>query len=172
MKLVVDAETDTVLGASMCGPDAPEIIQVSTFTIPLLLFFQSLGSFSQILHFWFLVTELRCDPQGIAVALKCGATKASFDSTVCLFKEAPCSKSSCPYLAVNGVSAGFSGRNSPFGCRRVCDHADLDQAREPDVQAKDEFVSNIGVLGTTHVVCTQTVSILVILRHSNWNTIL
>jgi glutathione reductase (NADPH) len=46
MKLVVDAETDRVLGASMCGPDAPEIIQ------------------------------------GIAVALKCGATKASFDSTV------------------------------------------------------------------------------------------
>jgi hypothetical protein len=44
------------------------------------------------LHFWFLMTELRHDPQGIAVALKCGATKASFDSTVCLFKEAPCSK--------------------------------------------------------------------------------
>ncbi|KAK7268665.1 hypothetical protein RIF29_21370 [Crotalaria pallida] len=46
MKLVVDADTDKVLGASMCGPDAPEIIQ------------------------------------GIAVALKCGATKAQFDSTV------------------------------------------------------------------------------------------
>ncbi|XP_010693962.2 glutathione reductase, chloroplastic [Beta vulgaris subsp. vulgaris] len=46
MKLVVDAETDKVLGASMCGPDAPEIMQ------------------------------------GIAVALKCGATKAMFDSTV------------------------------------------------------------------------------------------
>ncbi|CAD6249018.1 unnamed protein product [Miscanthus lutarioriparius] len=46
MKLVVDAETDRVLGASMCGPDAPEIIQ------------------------------------GFAVALKCGATKANFDSTV------------------------------------------------------------------------------------------
>ncbi|THU66653.1 hypothetical protein C4D60_Mb05t16420 [Musa balbisiana] len=46
MKLVVDAETDEVLGASMCGPDAPEIMQ------------------------------------GIAVALKCGATKAQFDSTV------------------------------------------------------------------------------------------
>lgn len=28
MKLVVDAETDEVLGASMCGPDAPEIMQV------------------------------------------------------------------------------------------------------------------------------------------------
>lgn len=46
MKLVVDAETDKVLGASMCGPDAPEIMQ------------------------------------GIAIALKCGATKAQFDSTV------------------------------------------------------------------------------------------
>ncbi|XP_050239093.1 glutathione reductase, chloroplastic [Quercus robur] len=46
MKLVVDADTDKVLGASMCGPDAPEIIQ------------------------------------GIAVAVKCGATKAQFDSTV------------------------------------------------------------------------------------------
>ncbi|KAH1046885.1 hypothetical protein J1N35_037669 [Gossypium stocksii] len=46
MKLVVDTETDKVLGASMCGPDAPEIMQ------------------------------------GIAVALKCGATKAQFDSTV------------------------------------------------------------------------------------------
>ncbi|KAL6591482.1 hypothetical protein ACP70R_049985 [Stipagrostis hirtigluma subsp. patula] len=46
MKLVVDSETDRVLGASMCGPDAPEIIQ------------------------------------GIAIALKCGATKATFDSTV------------------------------------------------------------------------------------------
>lgn len=46
MKLIVDGETDKVLGASMCGPDAPEIIQ------------------------------------GIAVALKCGATKAQFDSTV------------------------------------------------------------------------------------------
>ncbi|KAK1307565.1 Glutathione reductase, cytosolic [Acorus calamus] len=46
MKLVVDADTDKVLGASMCGADAPEIMQ------------------------------------GIAVALKCGATKAQFDSTV------------------------------------------------------------------------------------------
>lgn len=46
MKLVVEAATDKVLGVSMCGPDAPEIMQ------------------------------------GIAVALKCGATKAQFDSTV------------------------------------------------------------------------------------------
>lgn len=46
MKLVVDAETDKVLGASMCGPDAAEIMQ------------------------------------GIAIALKSGATKAQFDSTV------------------------------------------------------------------------------------------
>jgi len=46
MKLIVDATTDKVLGASMCGPDAAEIMQ------------------------------------GIAVAIKCGATKAQFDSTV------------------------------------------------------------------------------------------
>ncbi|KAL1342226.1 hypothetical protein HN51_028796 [Arachis hypogaea] len=46
MKLVVDAATDKVLGASMCGPDAPEIMQ------------------------------------GIAIALKCDATKAQFDTTV------------------------------------------------------------------------------------------
>lgn len=46
MKLLVDAETDRVLGAHMLGVDAPEIIQ------------------------------------GIAIALKCGATKAQFDATV------------------------------------------------------------------------------------------
>ncbi|MCL7037154.1 hypothetical protein MKW94_027287 [Papaver nudicaule] len=46
MKLIVDKDTDKVIGASMCGPDAAEIMQ------------------------------------GIAVALKCGATKAQFDSTV------------------------------------------------------------------------------------------
>ncbi|KAH7307889.1 hypothetical protein KP509_22G081700 [Ceratopteris richardii] len=46
MKLIVDAKTDKVLGAAMCGPDAPEIMQ------------------------------------GIAVALKCNATKAQLDSTV------------------------------------------------------------------------------------------
>lgn len=46
MKLVVDDETDKVVGASMCGPDAPEVIQ------------------------------------GIAVAVKCGATKEQFDGTV------------------------------------------------------------------------------------------
>ena len=28
MKLIVDADTDKVLGAAMVGPDAPEIIQV------------------------------------------------------------------------------------------------------------------------------------------------
>lgn len=46
MKLIVDAETDRVLGAHMLGVDAPEIIQ------------------------------------GIAIALKCGATKKQFDATV------------------------------------------------------------------------------------------
>lgn len=46
MKLVVDRETDVVLGAHMLGADAPEIIQ------------------------------------GIAIALKCGATKRQFDRTI------------------------------------------------------------------------------------------
>jgi glutathione reductase (NADPH) len=46
MKLVVDADTDRVLGAHMVGPDAGEIMQ------------------------------------GLGVALKCGATKADFDSTI------------------------------------------------------------------------------------------
>jgi glutathione reductase (NADPH) len=46
MKLVVDAETDRVLGCHMLGQDAPEIIQ------------------------------------GLAIAVKCGATKAQFDQTV------------------------------------------------------------------------------------------
>jgi glutathione reductase (NADPH) len=46
LKLVVDAETDRVLGCHMVGPDAGEIIQ------------------------------------GLAVALKCGATKAQLDATI------------------------------------------------------------------------------------------
>ncbi len=46
MKLVVDGETDRVLGCHMLGTDAPEIVQ------------------------------------GLAVALKCGATKAQFDATI------------------------------------------------------------------------------------------
>jgi glutathione reductase (NADPH) len=84
MKLVVDAETDRVLGASMCGPDAPEIIQVCTILLPFSVFglpFAVLGFFV-----WLSFHLI----QGIAVALKCGATKANFDSTVCLFREEPC----------------------------------------------------------------------------------
>lgn len=46
MKLIVDRETNRVVGAHMVGDDAPEIIQ------------------------------------GVAIAVKCGATKAQFDSTV------------------------------------------------------------------------------------------
>jgi len=46
MKLVVDRDTDRVLGCHMVGIDAPEIVQ------------------------------------GLAVALKCGATKAQFDATI------------------------------------------------------------------------------------------
>ena len=46
MKLIVDQNTDQVLGCHMMGSDSPEIIQ------------------------------------GIAIAVKCGATKAQFDSTI------------------------------------------------------------------------------------------
>jgi glutathione reductase (NADPH) len=46
MKIIVDSATDKVLGVSMVGPDAAEIMQ------------------------------------GVAIALKCGATKAQFDATV------------------------------------------------------------------------------------------
>lgn len=46
MKLIVDADTDKVLGVHMVGPDAGEIVQ------------------------------------GIAIALKAGATKRVFDDTI------------------------------------------------------------------------------------------
>jgi glutathione reductase (NADPH) len=46
VKLVVDRDTDRVLGCHMLGPDAPEIVQ------------------------------------GLAIALRCGATKAQFDGTI------------------------------------------------------------------------------------------
>ena len=46
MKLIVDRQTDKILGAHMVGPEAGEIIQ------------------------------------GIAIALKAGATKAVFDATI------------------------------------------------------------------------------------------
>ena len=46
MKLIVDGETDRVIGCHMAGPEAGEIVQ------------------------------------GIAIAIKCGATKAEFDATV------------------------------------------------------------------------------------------
>lgn len=46
MKIIVDRESDRVLGCHMVGADAPEIVQ------------------------------------GLAIALKCGATKAQFDATI------------------------------------------------------------------------------------------
>lgn len=78
MKLVVDSETDKVLGASMCGPDAPEIIQVSKVCVFISHTKKSwhFPVFTSILHLTF--HQL----QGMAVALKCGTTKATFDSTV------------------------------------------------------------------------------------------
>ncbi|KAL4312936.1 hypothetical protein GQ457_01G023020 [Hibiscus cannabinus] len=72
MKLVVDSETDKVLGASMCGPDAPEIMQ------------------------------------GIAVALKCGATKAQFDSTVGIHPSA-----AEEFVTMRSVSRRVAVRGKP-----------------------------------------------------------
>jgi glutathione reductase (NADPH) len=51
MKIIVDSATDKVLGVSMVGPDAAEIMQ------------------------------------GVAIALKCGATKAQFDATVSMLSS-------------------------------------------------------------------------------------
>ncbi|KAI5654272.1 hypothetical protein M9H77_31459 [Catharanthus roseus] len=72
MKLVVHAETDKVLGASMCGPDAPEIMQ------------------------------------GIAIALKCGATKAQFDSTVGIHPSA-----AEEFVTMRSVSRRVQGAGKP-----------------------------------------------------------
>nr|ABF29524.1 cytosolic glutathione reductase [Phaseolus vulgaris] len=72
MKLIVEAETDKVLGASMCGPDAPEIIQ------------------------------------GIAIALKCGATKAQFDSTVGIYPSA-----SEEFVTMRTVTRTVTGNGKP-----------------------------------------------------------
>ena len=56
MKLVVDAETDKVLGASMCGPDAPEIMQVCIFSdslaISILKLFCPVYFFRSVIHPW------------------------------------------------------------------------------------------------------------------------
>ncbi|GAV66157.1 Pyr_redox_dim domain-containing protein/Pyr_redox_2 domain-containing protein [Cephalotus follicularis] len=72
MKLVVDAETDKVVGASMCGPDAPEIMQ------------------------------------GIAIALKCGATKAQFDSTVGIHPSA-----AEEFVTMRSVTRRIAAKNKP-----------------------------------------------------------
>ncbi|GAB4856188.1 hypothetical protein Ancab_014113 [Ancistrocladus abbreviatus] len=72
MKLVVDADTDKVLGASMCGPDAPEVMQ------------------------------------GIAIALKCGATKAQFDSTVGIHPSA-----AEEFVTLRSVTRRVSPANKP-----------------------------------------------------------
>ncbi|KAK8955968.1 hypothetical protein KSP40_PGU007376 [Platanthera guangdongensis] len=91
MKLIVDSETDKVLGASMCGSDAPEIMQVHPSSDD--------GNLYCMWHPWTCTSAMRCrfhfpvrgkcrscilsgSVKGIAVALKFGATKAQFDSTV------------------------------------------------------------------------------------------
>lgn len=106
MKLIVHGATDKVMGAMMCGPDAPEIIQVrfyprTIFCGPALLRWQD-DFFPSGSHFNILNKSLLALDQGLAVALKCGATKAQFDATVSLrdtlvfihlclwFHEKPC----------------------------------------------------------------------------------
>jgi glutathione reductase (NADPH) len=92
MKLVVDAETDKVLGAAMSGPDAAEIMQVHIREV-CVFFFQLV--IRSILCLSFYAQKM----QGIAVALKAGATKATFDSTVSR-KTSP--SLSCPDLVFFG----------------------------------------------------------------------
>ncbi|KAE8726474.1 Glutathione reductase, cytosolic [Hibiscus syriacus] len=101
MKLVVDAETDKVLGASMCGPDAPEIMQVPCLLVLLMYNMYAVGCvwWENVRFPWewnphspvwlagnvipvILFPGNLLFPMGIAFALKCGATKAQFDSTV------------------------------------------------------------------------------------------
>lgn len=77
MKLVVDSETDKVLGAAMCGPDAAEIMQVFFLGFTQIT---NAGATAQFLKPMTLPSIHIY--QGIAIALKCGATKAQFDSTV------------------------------------------------------------------------------------------
>ncbi|KAI3947948.1 hypothetical protein MKW92_024889 [Papaver armeniacum] len=80
MKLIVDADTDKVLGASMCGPDAAEIMQ------------------------------------GIAVALKCGATKAVFDSTVGIHPSAAEEFVTMRSIELQFFDPGNSSSASPISC--------------------------------------------------------
>uniref|UniRef100_A0A453Q166 FAD/NAD(P)-binding domain-containing protein n=1 Tax=Aegilops tauschii subsp. strangulata TaxID=200361 RepID=A0A453Q166_AEGTS len=89
MKLVVDAETDKVLGAAMCGPDAAEIMQG------------------------------HC----------CCAQGWSYQGDLRQHRRDP-----------------------PFCRGGVCDDADLDQAREPAIQAEDELVSKIPAMFWTKII--------------------
>ncbi|GMN62496.1 hypothetical protein TIFTF001_031587 [Ficus carica] len=148
MKLVVDAETDKVLGASMCGPDAPEILQFGVALIN--HFYVTLGGalsvngikevrlgavillqkqtlyFSDVIFFKWkmnrilefqrpywkenksLIVVLAYLPQGIAVALKCGATKAQFDSTVGIHPSA-----AEEFVTMRSESRRVSGSGKP-----------------------------------------------------------
>lgn len=77
MKLIVDRETNRVVGAHMVGDDAPEIIQARL--LPLFSCFTLLSPF---FTYDLLLLLLLREQQGVAIAVKCGATKAQFDSTV------------------------------------------------------------------------------------------
>jgi hypothetical protein len=107
----------------MCGPDAPEIIQVRAILWPFV--FGSLLS-----HSSFLVSSYdRASTWSRALLLHLNAEPPKQTLTaryVCLKRN----------LAVKQllISSAWwclcwlSGWNSPFGCWRVCNHEDLDQA--------------------------------------------
>jgi hypothetical protein len=86
-----------------------------------------------------------------------------------LFKEASWSKAAVNILHL--MVYGFSGRNPPFCCWGVRDHADRDKALEPDIEAKDELISKIWCFREWYTLHKYSGFILVILRHWNCNTV-
>lgn len=95
MKLIVDVATDKVLGAAIVGPDAAETIQVCLHLI-FMSFYRCIliwktsedyvmCTFEHVTSKPVIVPYLSfCSlpMQAVAIAVKCGATKAQFDSTV------------------------------------------------------------------------------------------
>ncbi|RVW54788.1 Glutathione reductase, chloroplastic [Vitis vinifera] len=73
MKLIVCAKTNKVLGLHMCGEDSPEIV-AGLPSNPLLDLF--------LLDLQLIGCILMAKPQGFAVAVRAGLTKADFDATV------------------------------------------------------------------------------------------
>ncbi|KAH9610236.1 hypothetical protein KSS87_020480 [Heliosperma pusillum] len=130
MKLVVDAETDKVLGASMCGPDAAEIMQrpdLGRWRC------NSLDRQRYPSAYW---VSIDGDKEGIAIALKCGATKAQFDSTVSNQLLAFPVLQLLVYSSFNDFAR--AGGNPSFYRRRICDNAGSDKTCSWGGQAEDQ----------------------------------